>query len=48
MVNGTHNRFNRSETTTKKSSGYLNDEERQIALENYSSSGEIILQNIIR
>ena len=47
-VNGTRKRFSRSVTTTTKSSGYLNEEQRQMAPDNYSTSGKIILQNIIR
>ena len=44
-VSDTRRKFSKSVTTTTRSRGYFNDEQRQMAPENYSSSGEMILQN---
>ena len=43
-VHDTRKRFSRFETTTIMSSGYLNEELRQMEFDNYLSSDKIILQ----
>ena len=47
-ISGTRRKFSKSVAKTTRSRGYLNEEQRYMAPENYSSSGEIILQNKIR